>query len=62
VLALKEEGYALCACGELPVSAEILDPCKGLEKAVLAKAEQGAFGELNALYVRKSSAELNAGK
>lgn len=62
VLALKEEGYALCACGELPISAAILDPCKGLENAVLAKAEQGAFGELNALYVRKSSAELNAGK
>ena len=25
-------------------------------------AEKGAFGELTALYVRKSSAELNLGK
>ncbi|MBR2441482.1 MAG: tRNA (adenosine(37)-N6)-threonylcarbamoyltransferase complex dimerization subunit type 1 TsaB [Clostridia bacterium] len=62
VLALKAEGYALCACGELPLSADVVDPCKGLVRAVLAKAEAGAFGELNALYVRKSSAELNAGK
>jgi hypothetical protein len=38
------------------------DPAEGLKNAVLAKAEQGAFGELNAVYVRKSSAELNLGK
>ena len=66
VLALKEQGYALCACGKLPLAdraeVEILDPCAGLKNAVLARFKQGAFGELNALYVRKSSAELNAGK
>lgn len=66
VLAFKVQGYALCACGKIPLSektqVEVLDPCKGLENAVLALSKKGAFGELNALYVRKSSAELNAGK
>ena len=33
-----------------------------LEKAAKALAEKQAFGELSALYVRKSSAEINAGK
>ena len=33
-----------------------------MEKAVLALANEEKFGELNALYVRKSSAELNQGK
>ena len=66
VLALAKEGYTLCAMGELPLSekaeVQLSDPCVGLEKAVLAKAKQNAFGELTALYVRKSSAELNLGK
>ncbi|MBR4943468.1 MAG: tRNA (adenosine(37)-N6)-threonylcarbamoyltransferase complex dimerization subunit type 1 TsaB [Clostridia bacterium] len=63
VLKLADEGYALCACSELPLSdkREVLqtDACKGLEQAVVALAEKEAFGELTALYVRKSSAELN---
>ena len=66
VLALAKEGYTLCAMGELPLSekaeVQLSDPCVGLEKAVLAKAKQNTFGELTALYVRKSSAELNLGK
>ncbi len=66
VLALLHEGYRLCACGALPlcgsVQVEIVDPVKGLEKAVLALANEENFQELSALYVRKSSAELNVGK
>ncbi len=65
-LAFQAQGYALCACAKLPLAektqVELLDPCKGFENAVIARAKAGAFGELNALYVRKSSAELNAGK
>ena len=40
----------------------IADPVHGLLCAVQAKAEKGLFGELNALYVRKSSAEENLAK
>ncbi len=62
-LALQKEGYRLYACGELPLckktSVQIVDPVAGLEKATLARAKAGAFEELTALYVRKSSAELN---
>ena len=66
VLALAKEGFTLCACGELPLceKADVLlfNPCDGLEKAVFARAKANGFGELTALYVRKSSAELNLGK
>ena len=66
VLALVAEGYAPVACSKLPlgekVSVALADPCKGLEKAVLALSEVERFGELTALYVRKSSAELNQGQ
>ena len=66
VLGLQAEGYALCSCGELPLSQKAdvtsFDPCEGLKKAVIALSEEGRFGELTALYVRKSSAELNLGK
>ena len=66
VLALAKEGYTLCACGALPLceKADVLlfNPCDGLEKAVFARAKANGFGELTALYVRKSSAELNLGK
>ena len=46
----------------LECEVEIADAVVGLERAVLAKAAQGEFGELNALYVRKSSAEENLAK
>ena len=71
VLALADEGYALRAlkCKEewsigIAQKTEVVacSPADGLLNAVIAKAEQGAFGELNAVYVRKSSAELNLGK
>lgn len=66
VLQLVKEGYTLCGVGEFPISKKVevraADPVKGLEKAVCGLAERGAFGELTALYVRKSSAELNLGK
>ena len=66
VLQLVKEGYSLCGVGGFPISekAEVFsaDPVRGLGKAVCDLAEKGAFGELTALYVRKSSAELNLGK
>ena len=66
VLRLHGEGYRLCACGRLPlnekVEVELVDPVKGLENAVCALAKEENFAELTALYVRKSSAELNLGK
>ena len=66
VLALVEEGYTLCGVGEFPIAEKVtvvsVDPVEGLKNAVCKKAEDGAFGELVALYVRKSSAELNLEK
>ncbi len=66
VLALQKEGYALRATCALPLEAEakveLVDPVLGLERAAKALSERGSFGELTALYVRKSSAELNLGK
>jgi tRNA threonylcarbamoyl adenosine modification protein YeaZ len=65
VLALSAEGYTLVACTKLPLAEKaevvLVDPCTGLEKAVVALSESEKFGELTALYVRKSSAELNRG-
>jgi tRNA threonylcarbamoyl adenosine modification protein YeaZ len=66
VLSLVAEGYALCGVGEFPLAEKVTvlpaDPVEGLKKAVCEKAEKGAFGELNALYVRKISADLNLEK
>ena len=49
--------------GDFPIAEKVAvakaDPVEGLKNAVCEKAEKGAFGELIALYVRKSSAELN---
>ena len=63
VLVLEKEGYALVACTDLPLAQKakvtVVDPCVGLEKATVALGEMEKFGELTALYVRKSSAELN---
>ena len=65
VLALVKEGYALVACTSLALAQKekvtLVDPCVGLEKAAVALGEMEKFGELTALYVRKSSAELNRG-
>ncbi len=66
VLALVAEGYVAYAFTELAVAektaVKTVEPCVGLERAVEALAEKEAFGELTALYVRKSSAEINQGK
>ena len=66
VLQLVSEGYTLCGVGEFPIAekAEVrpADPVQGLIKAACDLAEKDAFGDLTALYVRKSSAELNLGK
>ena len=63
VLALIEDGYALYACAEMPIcekaNVTIVNPEMGLKNAAMALAEKGAFGDLTALYVRKSSAEIN---
>ena len=62
VFALKNAGYTLLSTEKLSFDTVVVDPCKGLENAVLALAEKERFGELTALYVRKSSAEINAGR
>ena len=63
VLALQKAGYALRAGTALPIAEkteiEIFGDENGLALAVEALAKQDAFGELNPLYVRKSSAEEN---
>ncbi len=65
-LALCQEGYALRAGSILPIGekreVKLVDPVNGLYAAVRRLEEKGGFGELTALYVRKSSAELNVGK
>ena len=64
VLALVEKGYALLGGKNLPIAAKArvreIDPVKGLLLAAEALSEKEKFGELTALYVRKSSAEINA--
>ncbi len=66
VLALQKEGYALRALGDLPLAQKaevtLVDPVSGLQKAAEGLAQKGGFGDLTALYVRKSSAELNLSK
>ncbi len=65
VLSLAEVGgYTLYALEELPLSektsVKIADPVQGLRLAVSALSENAAnFGELKALYIRKSQAEEN---
>ena len=66
MLDLAADGYVLRACAEVPLSEKIavqlVDPAEGLLGAVKALSEKEAFGQLNALYVRKSSAEENLQK
>ena len=62
VLALQSQGYALYSCDKLPIETQIVSPEKGLLKAVETKAKTGGFAPLDALYIRKSSAEINAGR
>ena len=61
VLALQNAGYTLRACEQLSLNGvEKADPVRGLQNAAIALSEKEKFGELTALYVRKSSAEINA--
>lgn len=64
VLSLVDEGYALLGSEKLPIANKTkvlgVDPIKGLLAAAKALSQKGEFGELTALYVRKSSAEINA--
>lgn len=64
VLSLYKNGYSLCSLTALPIAEKakvaLVQPKDGLLSAVQYLEKQGKFGELTALYVRKSSAELNA--
>lgn len=66
VLALVADGYKLVSCQSAPIAAKtaltVVDPVTGLEKAAAMLAAKNAFAPLNAVYVRKSSAEINLGK
>lgn len=66
VLALAKAGYTLCSCEKLAIAEKHpvveCDAVDGLAFATRALAKKGKFGELTALYIRKSSAELNAGR
>ncbi len=63
VLSLEKEGYTLKGCANMPIAEKanlhIVDPVEGLGQATQVLAKEGKFGDLEALYVRKSSAELN---
>ena len=57
------QGFVPVSCADLPFSSlQKFSPADGLYAAVKAKTEQKAFGELTALYIRKSQAELNREK
>ena len=64
VLELAKEGYSLYSLTPLPIAEKtevtLVQPKDGLLSAVEYLEKQGKFGELTALYARKSSAELNA--
>lgn len=66
VFALQEQGFSLTAFAPLPIGekteVELTDPIIGLQNAVKALSAKGAFAPLDALYVRKSSAEINKGQ
>lgn len=66
VLALEKEGYTLRSCAKLPLCqrarVEIVSPTEGLKNAVFALSDKEKFGELSAVYIRKSSAEENLHK
>ena len=70
VRALAREGYTLRTCTPLPVengegealAYKLVSPVEGLKNAVIKRCKQGAFAPLEAVYIRKSSAEENLGK
>ncbi len=62
VLRLQKSGYTLYSAEKLAIETKIVSPETGLQKAVEALCEKGKFAPLEALYIRKSSAEINAGR
>ena len=63
VLELAAQGFELVSSATAPIAEKALltiaDTAVGMKNAAIEKAKKGEFGELTALYVRKSSAELN---
>lgn len=60
ILRLAETGFGLCSFEPLTIGGEkamLLDPVEGLKNAVAELSKSGKFGELQALYIRKSQAE-----
>ncbi len=57
LVAAVSAGRELLIARQTPVA--LFDPAQGLRVAVEKKAKAGAFADLQAVYVRKSSAELN---
>ena len=62
VLALQSAGYRLYSSEKLPIETKIVSPETGLQKAVESLCRTRAFAPLDAVYIRKSSAEINAGR
>lgn len=63
VLEYYKNGYTLCSCKNAPIGEKaelvLISPKDGLLGAVRARESENAFGDLQAVYVRKSSAEEN---
>ena len=58
-----EQGYKPCSLEALEIETEIVSPADGLYNAVATLcARQENFGDLTALYIRKSQAEINLEK
>lgn len=54
------QGYVPCSHSPLPLeNLRIFDPVEGLRVAAKTGMKKGKFGDLDALYIRKSQAELN---
>lgn len=67
ILDLAKQGFALVSGVDIPLaqkaSVQIVSPLQGLKNAVCQLSQNpNAFGQLQALYVRKSSAEMNVCK
>ena len=62
VVALQKAGYSLYSFEKLPLETMVVCPKTGLQKAVETLCKQREFSTLEALYIRKSSAEINAGR
>ena len=60
---LISQGFTPVSYADLPLAnVQKFSPADGLYAAVQGEIEKGAFGELCALYIRKSQAELNREK